>query len=78
MELVFDGHNDVLLRLWRNAAAGGDPIAEMVNGTTAGHIDLPRAKADYNRSRSLSRSPRLEKENDYENENDSALAHRSL
>ncbi|HRG55590.1 MAG TPA: hypothetical protein PLG56_06090 [Lacunisphaera sp.] len=40
--------------------------------------DLPRAKADYNRSRSLSRSPRLEKENDYENENDSALAHRSL
>lgn len=45
MELVFDGHNDVLLRLWRNAAAGGDPIAEMVNGTTAGHIDLPRAKA---------------------------------
>ena len=32
--------------------------------------DLPRAKADYNRSRSLTRSPRLEKENDYENEND--------
>ncbi|MBL9217028.1 MAG: hypothetical protein JNG82_00960 [Opitutaceae bacterium] len=42
--------------------------------------DLPRAKADYNLSRSLtlSRSPGLEKENDYENENDSALDHRSL
>lgn len=45
MQLVFDGHNDVLLRLWRNAAKGGDPIAEMVDGTASGHIDLPRAKA---------------------------------
>ncbi len=45
MELVFDGHNDVLLRLWRNMKAGGDPIAEFANGTTSGHIDAPRAKA---------------------------------
>lgn len=45
MQTIFDGHNDVLLRLWRNAAKGGDPVAEMVNGTTSGHIDLPRAKA---------------------------------
>ncbi len=45
MELVFDGHNDVLLRLWRNMKAGGDPIAEFVNGTPSGHIDGPRAKA---------------------------------
>jgi membrane dipeptidase len=45
MEAIFDGHNDVLLRLWFNKIAGGDPVAEMVNGTTAGHIDLPRAKA---------------------------------
>jgi membrane dipeptidase len=44
MELVFDGHNDVLLRLWRNMKAGGDPVAEFTNGTTAGHIDAPRAK----------------------------------
>ncbi len=45
MQKIFDGHNDVLLRLWRNAEAGGDVVAEMVNGTTSGHIDLPRAKA---------------------------------
>ena len=45
MELVFDGHNDVLLRLWRNMRAGGDPIAEFANGTPNGHIDGPRAKA---------------------------------
>lgn len=45
MHKIFDGHNDVLLRLWRNAEAGGDVVAEMANGTTAGHIDLPRARA---------------------------------
>jgi membrane dipeptidase len=44
MELVFDGHNDVLLRLWRNAKSGGDPIAEFRDGITNGHIDGPRAK----------------------------------
>ena len=44
MQPIFDGHNDVLLRLWRNMQAGGDPVAEMVNGATSGHIDLPRAK----------------------------------
>jgi len=44
MELVFDGHNDVLLRLWRTAKDGGDPIAEFIEGTTNGHIDGPRAK----------------------------------
>jgi membrane dipeptidase len=45
MQLVFDGHNDVLLRLWTHAKDGSDPIAEFANGTTAGHIDAPRAKA---------------------------------
>lgn len=45
MELVFDGHNDVLLRLWRTMKAGGDPISEFMNGTANGHIDGPRAKA---------------------------------
>jgi membrane dipeptidase len=44
MELVFDGHNDVLLRLWRTMKAGGDPVAEFMNGTTEGHIDAPRAR----------------------------------
>lgn len=43
MEWVFDGHNDVLLRLWRNMRNGGDPVAEFANGTREGHIDGPRA-----------------------------------
>ncbi|TDK39542.1 peptidase [Rhizobium deserti] len=45
MELVFDGHNDVLLRLWRNMKAGGDPVREFAEGIPSGHIDRPRAKA---------------------------------
>jgi membrane dipeptidase len=45
MQLVFDGHNDVLLRLWHNGKKGGDPVAEFIDGTSQGHIDVPRAKA---------------------------------
>jgi membrane dipeptidase len=45
MQLVFDGHNDVLLRLWTHAKDGSDPVAEFAKGTTTGHIDAPRAKA---------------------------------
>ncbi len=45
MQLVFDGHNDVLLRLWSHAKDGSDPVAEFANGTTAGHIDAVRSKA---------------------------------
>lgn len=45
MHLVFDGHNDVLLRLWHNAKRGGDPVREFIGGTSEGHIDAPRAKA---------------------------------
>lgn len=37
---VFDGHNDVLLRLWGKKS--GDPIADFLNGDTGGHLDLPR------------------------------------
>ena len=37
---VFDGHNDVLLRLWGKKE--GDPVADFVNGDGAGHLDLPR------------------------------------
>jgi membrane dipeptidase len=44
MQLIFDGHNDVLLRLWEHAQKGADPIAEFVDGTDQGHIDAPRAK----------------------------------
>lgn len=45
MQAVFDGHNDVLLRLWLNAAKGADPVAGFCKGTEDGHIDLPRARA---------------------------------
>ncbi|MCF3642654.1 dipeptidase [Rhizobium sp. TRM95111] len=44
MEQVFDGHNDVLLRLLHSSERGVDPVAEFVNGTDEGHIDLARAR----------------------------------
>lgn len=44
MQRVFDGHNDVLLRLWENQRHGGDPIKEFIDGTKIGHIDLPRSR----------------------------------
>ncbi len=37
---VFDGHNDVLLRLWGKKS--NDPVAEFLAGETGGHMDLPR------------------------------------
>ncbi|PTW62721.1 dipeptidase AC [Breoghania corrubedonensis] len=40
---VFDGHNDVLSRLWRSG--GPDAASRFIRGEDAGHIDLPRAKA---------------------------------
>lgn len=43
MQLIFDGHNDVLLRLWEHAGKGADPLAEFIDGTDKGHIDGPRA-----------------------------------
>ena len=45
MQFVFDGHNDVLLRLWNHAREGTDPVAEFRDGISTGHIDAPRAKA---------------------------------
>lgn len=39
---VFDGHNDVLLRLRRSG--GEDKVRRFLEGEDAGHIDLPRAK----------------------------------
>ncbi|WP_439272150.1 dipeptidase [Pseudochrobactrum sp. HB0163] len=44
MQAVFDGHNDVLLRLWESRNKGEDPVEEFIGGTTQGHIDLPRAR----------------------------------
>ena len=40
---IFDGHNDVLLRLYKSTSA--DPVADFLNGEEAGHIDLKKAKA---------------------------------
>ncbi len=37
---VFDGHNDVLLRLWLQK--DGDPLGEFLAGSSRGHMDLPR------------------------------------
>jgi membrane dipeptidase len=37
---VFDGHNDLLLRLWGKKA--GDPVASFLAGDGEGHLDLPR------------------------------------
>lgn len=45
MQPVFDGHNDVLMRLWETTGKGGDPIAEFRDGVATGHIDGPRAQA---------------------------------
>ncbi|WP_312527182.1 dipeptidase [Paracoccus sp. (in: a-proteobacteria)] len=40
--LVFDGHNDALLRIWR--AGGPEAIRAFIEGDSIGHIDLPRAR----------------------------------
>ena len=39
---VFDGHNDVLLRLWLKT--GGDSVADFLQGDGLGHMDMPRMK----------------------------------
>ena len=37
----FDGHNDVLLRLWRQ---GNDGVRAFLEGDGKGQLDLPRAR----------------------------------
>ena len=37
----FDGHNDVLLRLWRHGAGG---VEAFLDGDTVCQLDLPRAQ----------------------------------
>lgn len=39
---VFDGHNDTLLRLYQSKGADVEKL--FIDGTSGGHIDLPRAK----------------------------------
>lgn len=39
---IFDGHNDVLLRLW--SSHRDNPVDAFLNGTASGHIDLPRIR----------------------------------
>jgi membrane dipeptidase len=39
---IFDGHNDVLLRL--NRHPGVDPVTAFLQGEDKGHLDLPRAR----------------------------------
>ncbi|MCB8820765.1 dipeptidase [Microvirga rosea] len=40
---VFDGHNDVLLRLWRSGSR--TPEEDFLQGGQVGHLDLPKAEA---------------------------------
>lgn len=40
---IFDGHNDVLLRMMQPAQT--DPVGAFLEGEARGHIDLPRAQA---------------------------------
>ena len=40
---IFDGHNDVLLRLYKSASS--DVVSDFLLGEDAGHIDLKKAKA---------------------------------
>jgi membrane dipeptidase len=40
---VFDGHNDVLLRLYKSTSS--DPVSDFLEGEEAGHVDLKKARA---------------------------------
>lgn len=42
---TFDGHNDALLRMFLQSE--GNPIADFIEGTTYGHLDLKRARAGH-------------------------------
>ncbi len=39
---IFDGHNDLLTRLWLSASA--DPVHDFIYGTLPGHLDLRRCR----------------------------------
>jgi membrane dipeptidase len=40
---IFDGHNDVLLRLYKSASS--DVVSDFLVGETRGHVDLKKARA---------------------------------
>jgi len=40
---IFDGHNDVLLRLYKSASS--DVVSDFLRGEERGHIDLKKARA---------------------------------
>ena len=40
--VIFDGHNDLLTRLWLSSAA--DPVYDFICGTLPGHLDLKRCR----------------------------------
>jgi membrane dipeptidase len=40
---IFDGHNDVLLRLYKSSST--DAVSDFLDGEDAGHIDLQKARA---------------------------------
>ena len=45
MTAVFDGHNDALLRLWRQGQTSGDTLgSSFIKGTAEGQLDLPKAR----------------------------------
>src|SRR6056300_952786 len=41
MTMIFDGHNDALLRLWRQGDQTG---ASFIRGDAGGQLDLPQAR----------------------------------
>jgi membrane dipeptidase len=40
--IIFDGHNDLLTRLWLSSAE--DPVHDFIYGTLPGHLDLQRCR----------------------------------
>jgi len=40
--IIFDGHNDLLTRLWLSSAA--DPVHDFIYGSLPGHLDLARCQ----------------------------------
>lgn len=40
--VIFDGHNDLLTRLWLSSAE--DPVHDFIHGTLPGHLDLQRCQ----------------------------------
>ena len=48
---IFDGHNDVLLRLYKSTSS--DVVSDFLGGEERGHIDLKKARAGIVRRRAV-------------------------